>query len=95
MITVGGSEGKETVYEFKNGEYISKITICKDRKNLISPYYISFIKLTTNLNNIISGGKFRLINQKTFEAPEGYSIAGFIGYYSNVIHKLGCVYQKI
>ena len=62
---------------------------------MISPYYISYIKLTTNLNNIISGGIQNLFNEKTFETPEGHYIAGFIGYSNDEIHKLGCIYQKI
>jgi hypothetical protein len=95
IVTTSGNKGKENVYEFKDGEYITKMTICKNRKTLISPYYISYIKLTTNLNNIISAGKSTLFNKKTFEAPEGYSIAGFIGYSNDSINKLGCVYQKI
>ena len=94
-VTVGRNEGNEKVYEFKEGEYITKMTICKNRKLLMGPYYISYIELTTNLNNIISASQFQLLNQKTFEAPEGYSIAGFMGYYSDFIHKIGCVYQKI
>ena len=94
-VTVGRNEGNEKVYEFKDGEYITKMTVCKNRKLLVGPYHISYIKLTTNLNNIISAGQFQSLNQKTFEAPEGYSIAGFIGYYSDFIHKIGCVYQKI
>ena len=95
IVTTSGNKGKENIYEFKDGEYITKMTICKNRKTLISPYYISYIKLTTNLNNIISAGKSTLFNKKTFEAPEGYSIAGFIGYSNDSINKLGCVYQKI
>lgn len=71
------------------------MTISKNSKNLLSPYSISYISLTTNLNNVISAGKLNRYNQKTFEAPEGYAISGFIGYSSNVIDKLGCVYQKI
>lgn len=95
IVTTSGNKGKEKVYEFKDGEYITEMNICKDRKTLISPYYISYIKLTTNLNNIISAGKSNLFNKKTFKAPEGYSIAGFIGYSNDAINKLGCVYQKI
>ena len=95
IVTAGGKGGKENVYEFKDGEYITKMTVCKGRKNLISPYYISYIKFTTNLNNTISAGKYNLYNEKTFEAPKGYSIAGFIGYSNDAINKLGCVYQKI
>ena len=71
------------------------MTICKDRKTYLNTYYISYIEITTNLNNKISVGKFIKSNQKTFEAPKGYSIAGFLGYSNDEIHKLGCVYQKI
>lgn len=95
LVIVGGSEGTEKIYKFKKDEYITKMTISKNSKNLLSPYSISYISLTTNLNNVISAGKLNRYNQKTFEAPEGYAISGFIGYSSNVIDKLGCVYQKI
>ena len=95
LVTVGESNGKENTYKFQKDEYITKMTISKDSKSLFSPYYISYISLTTNLNNVISGGKLRKYNQKTFKAPEGYAISGFIGYSSSVIDKLGCVYQKI
>ena len=33
VVTTGGKEGKETIYKFKDGEYITKMTVCKDRKN--------------------------------------------------------------
>jgi hypothetical protein len=94
LITVGESKGKENTYEFQKDEYITQMTLSKDRKSLISPYFISYISLNTNLNNVISGGKIKIYNKKTFKAPEGYAISGFIGYSSNVIDKLGCVYLK-
>lgn len=75
-------------------EYITQMTISKYRKTLLSPYFISYISLTTNLNNVISGGDLKKFDQITFKAPEGYSISGYIGYSNNVINKLGCVYLK-
>ena len=71
------------------------MTISRNRKSLLSPYYISYISLTTNLNKVISGGKLNLYNQKSFKALKGYVISGFIRYFSNIIDKLGYVYQKI
>ncbi len=31
----------------------------------------------------------------TFVAPDGYAIAGFIGYASDEVDRIGCVYQKL
>lgn len=95
LVTAGGTGGNETTYEFKNGEYITEMTISKKRNNLRSLYYISSINLKTNLNNEISGGDLIESEQNTFKAPDGYGIAGFFGYSKDVIHKLGCIYQKI
>ena len=79
---------------FDEGEYINSMTVCKDQKNLLSTYRVSYISLTTNLDGVISGGKCKK-QSITFNAPEGYGIAGFIGYASDEIDRLGCVYQKL
>ena len=94
LVDAGENRGKENTYIFQKDEYITQMTISKYRKTLLSPYFISYISLTTNLNNVISGGDLKIFDQITFKAPEGYSISGFIGYSSNVINKLGCVYLK-
>ena len=48
----------------------------------------------TNLNGGISGGKCG-DEEMTFQAPDGYAIAGFIGYASDEIARIGCIYQKL
>ena len=94
MVTAGGNEGTEKIYTFKNGEYITSMTICKAKKNLVSTYRVSYINMKTNLNNEISGGKYNN-NSINFEAPSGFAIAGFIGYAGNEIDRIGCIYQKL
>ena len=70
------------------------MSVCKAKKNLFSTYRISYISLITNKNKEISGGKCDG-ESMTFDAPEGYAISGFIGYASNEIDRLGCIYQKL
>ena len=94
LITAGGDGGTVQSYIFQEGEYIVSIKVCKAKKNILSTYRVSYISLTTNMNNSISGGKCG-DGEMTFNAPEGYAIAGFIGYASDEIDRLGCVYQKL
>ena len=94
LVTTGGSGGNEDTYVFKEGEYLTSMTVCKDKKSLISTYRISYISLVTNLKGEISGGKCKK-DSMTFNAPEGYAIAGFIGYSADEIDRLGCIYQKL
>ena len=94
MVSAGGDGGSEQTYPFKEGEYISSVTVCKDKKNLLSTYRVSYIEIKTNLGEGISGGKCKK-DTMTFNAPEGYGIAGFIGYSSDEVDRLGCVYQKL
>ena len=94
LVTAGGNCGTEKIYNFKNGEYITSMTVCKAKKNLVSTYRVSYIKLKTNLNNEISGGKCD-DDSMNFEAPTGYAIAGFIGYAGDEIDRIGCIYQKL
>ena len=93
LVVAGGTGGNEEIYVFRQGEYITSMTVCKDQKNLLSTYRVSYISLTTNLGETLFGGKCKK-EQKTFDAPEGYAIAGFIGYASDEIDRLGCIYQK-
>ena len=94
LVTAGGNGGNEQTYIFKTGEYITSMSVCKAKKNLFSTYRISYISLITNKNKEISGGKCDG-ESMTFDAPEGYVISGFIGYASNEIDRLGCIYQKL
>ena len=96
LVTAGGTGGSEQTYIFKEGEYITSLYACKAKKNLLSTYRVSYISLKTNLNGELSGGKCDDDgNSMTFVAPDGYAIAGFIGYAADEIDRLGCVYQKI
>ena len=94
LVTAGGNGGNEQTYVFGNGEYITSMTVCKDQKSALGTYRVSYVSLTTNLGESISGGKCKK-DSVTFTSPDGYAIAGFIGYAAEEIDRLGCVYQKI
>ena len=94
LVTAGGSGGTEQTYTFKEGEYITSMRVCKGKKNLLSTYRVSYIRLRTNLNGELSGGKCE-DEDMIFEPPSGYAIAGFIGYASDEVDRIGCVYQKL
>ena len=94
LVTAGGSGGISQTHAFQEGEYITSMTVCKDKKGLLGTYRISYISLRTNQGAEISGGKCKK-DTKTFDAPAGYGIAGFIGYAADEIDRLGCVFQKI
>ena len=94
LVTAGGNGGSEQTYDFKDGEYITSIKVCKAKKNLFSTYRVSYINIMTNLGGGISGGKCG-DEEMTFQAPDGYVIAGFIGYASDEVDRLGCIYQKL
>lgn len=67
------------------------MTVCNDKKSLLSTYLISYISLRTNHWVEISGGKCKKYS-KTFDAPEGYAIVWLIGYTADEIDRLGYVY---
>ena len=94
LVTAGGNGGNEQTYTFKEGEYITSIKVCKAKKNLFSTYRVIYINIITNLNGGISGGKCGG-EEMTFLAPDGYVIVGFIGYASDEVDRIGCIYQKI
>ena len=94
LVTAGGNGGNDQTYVFRNGEYITSMTLCKDQKSMLGTYRVSYISLTTNLGESISGGKCKK-DSVTYTSPNGYAIAGFIGYAAEEIDRLGCVYQKI
>ena len=68
--------------------------VCKAKKNLFSTYRVSYINIITNLNGQLTGGKCGN-EDMTFVAPDGYAITGFIGYASDEVDRIGCVYQKL
>jgi endonuclease/exonuclease/phosphatase family metal-dependent hydrolase len=94
LVTAGGNGGSDQIYVFRNGEYLSSMTVCQDQKSALGTYRVSYISLTTNLGESISGGKCKK-DSVTFTPPKGYAIAGFIGKAAEEIDRLGCVYQKI
>ena len=94
LVTAGGNGGNDQTLVFRNGEYITSMKVCKDQKSTFGTYRVSYISLTTNLGESISGGKCKK-DSLTFTAPNGYAIAGFIGKAGEEIDRLGCVYQKI
>lgn len=92
VASVGGSGGTEKTLVMQEGEYITSMQVCKAKKTLTGTYRISFIKLTTNLGNVLEGGSFDGGNTQTFTAPEGYAIAGVHGFYGDEIDRMGAVY---
>ncbi|KAL6635888.1 Jacalin-like lectin domain-containing protein [Neocallimastix sp. 'constans'] len=81
-VVTGGNGEKEQTYVFQPEEYI------------VSMRVFSFINLTTNLGNVVSGGKTSNASM-TFNVPVGYAITGFIGAADDEIDRLGCIYQKL
>jgi endonuclease/exonuclease/phosphatase family metal-dependent hydrolase len=94
LVTAGGNGGSDQTYVFRNGEYLSSMTVCQDQKSALGTYRVSYISLTTNLGESISGGKCKK-DSVTFTPPKGYAIAGFIGKAAEETDRLGCVNQKI
>ena len=47
------------------------MTICKEKKLLLGNYKISYIKLKTNLDRELSGGKNKILNVKHFMHQKG------------------------
>ena len=90
IVKAGGNNGIQKIYMFKKGEYITSVTVCKAQKGLFGSYRISYINLKTNLNNQYIGGKYNNDNF-TFEAPNGYAIAGFLGFAGDEIDRIGCI----
>ena len=94
LITSGGTGGNEQTYTFKVGEHITPLRVCKAKKNLLKTYHVSYINIITNLNGQLTGGKCG-DEDTTFVVPDGYAITGFIGYTSDEVDRIGCVYQKL
>ncbi|OUM58382.1 hypothetical protein PIROE2DRAFT_16369 [Piromyces sp. E2] len=93
-VVAGGNGGKQKIYEFRSGEYIVSMTVCKATKNVFSSKRISYIELVTNFGTVISAGKSSK-EVMNYTAPPGYAIAGFVGSASKEIDRLGCIYQKL
>ena len=91
----GGDGGDAISYTFEEGEYITSMTVSKVKKSLFGTYRVSYVKLVTNLGNVIEGGTYKSGNSTTYTAPEGYGIAGFHGYYGDEIDRLGAIYLLV
>lgn len=91
----GGDGGNAISYTFEEGEYITSMTLSKVKKSLFGTYRVSYIKLVTNLGNVIEGGTYKSKNSTTYTAPEGYGIAGFHGHYGDEIDRLGAIYLLV
>ncbi|MCR5154328.1 MAG: endonuclease/exonuclease/phosphatase family protein [Lachnospiraceae bacterium] len=94
-VFAGGNGGSTQTLTFAPGEYITSVTVSKAKKSWFGTYRISYISVTTNFGNTISGGSYQSNASMTFAAPEGYCVAGFIGAAADEIDRLGCVYQLI
>jgi len=91
----GGDGGDAISYTFEEGEYITSMTVSKVKKSLFGTYRVSYVKLVTNLGNVIEGGTYKSKNSTTYTAPEGYGIAGFHGHYGDEIDRLGAIYLLV
>lgn len=91
----GGDGGDVISYTFEEGEYITSMTVSKVKKSLFGTYRVSYVKLVTNLGNVIEGGTYKSKNSTTYTAPEGYGIAGFHGHYGDEIDRLGAIYLLV
>ncbi|ORX53019.1 hypothetical protein BCR36DRAFT_582417 [Piromyces finnis] len=94
-VFTGGRGGNEKTYYFKEGEYITSMTVCKATKSLTSSNRVSYLRLITNFGTEISGGRYNSKNVMNFYPPQGYAITGFIGSAKDEIDRIGCIYQKL
>ncbi len=93
--SAGGTGGTAKTYTFAEGEYITSMTVSKVKKSLFGTYRVSYVKLVTNLGNVIEGGTYKSGNSTTYTAPEGYGIAGFHGHYGDEIDRIGAIYLLV
>ncbi len=91
----GGEGGTAQTYEFKDGEYITSMTISKGRPNIFKSYRVYYVKLVTNFGTVIEGGEYKSGNSTTYTAPAGYAIAGFHGHCADVLDRLGAIYMLV
>ena len=67
--------------------------LCKAQTSTFGTNRISYIKLTTNLGNILEGGAGEYAT--TFIAPNGYAIARIYGFAEEEIDRLGAIYKMV
>lgn len=96
VVAFAGGDGGDTyTLDLAEGEYITSMTVSKVKKSLFGTYRVSYVKLVTNLGNVIEGGTYKSKNSTTYTAPEGYAIAGFHGHYGDEIDRLGAIYLLV
>ncbi len=91
----GGTGGTAQTYTFEEGEYIVSMTLSKVKKSTFGTYRVSYVKLVTNLGNVIEGGTYKSSKSTTYTAPDGYAIAGFHGHYGDELDRLGAIYLLV
>ena len=92
VCSAGGTGGTYQSLDLADGEYIEKMEVCKAKKTWSGTYRISYIKFTTNLGNTLECGTLGS-TVYTFEAPDGYAIAGLHGMADDEVDRIGAVYM--
>lgn len=90
--SVGGTGGTVQTYHFREGEYITSMTVSKAKKSAFGTYRICYVRFETNLGTVLEGGTYKSGNSMTFTAPDGYAIAGLQGHAGDEMDRLGCIY---
>ncbi|MGN0144236.1 MAG: jacalin-like lectin [Clostridium sp.] len=91
--TAGGTGGNFKFLNLKSGEYIKSMELSKDKKSTFGSYRISYIKLVTNLGNVLEGGTRS--ETVTLQAPDGYAISGVYGTCGDEIDSIGAIYKQL
>ncbi len=91
-VLSNGDVCTEQTLSLQDNEYIQQVYVCKGRAK--GSERIFYIEVTTNRGRSISGGT-KTNNSKTFTAPEGYCIIGFLGRAGNELDRIGPIYQKM
>ena len=92
-ISAGGNGGTLKTLDLNENEYIKSIEVSKAKKGNSGTYRISYIKITTNLGNILEGGTKGITIK--LEAPQGYAVSGLYGKAENEVDKIGTIYTKL
>ncbi|ADZ21800.1 hypothetical protein BJV85_001137 [Clostridium acetobutylicum] len=93
-LSSGGTGGDENSITLKEGEYITKASICKGQKSGTNTDRIFHAKFETNKGQVLEGGT-KTNDSEVFTVPEGWYIAGFFGRSQDEVDKLGVIYKKI
>ncbi|KHD37314.1 hypothetical protein NL50_06985 [Clostridium acetobutylicum] len=93
-LSSGGTGGDENSITLKEGEYITKASICKGQKSGTNTDRIFYAKFETNKGQVLEGGT-KTNDFEVLTAPEGWYIKGFFGRAQDEVDKLGVIYKKI